>query len=284
MAILNIESLKKLAKNDKLLGDDYLDENFEPASYDLRIGTIYKDGKIISNDHPKSSNYFTKIKPSEIVTFHTLEKVKIPHDCCGTVFALNSYSSAGLLILNPGHIDPGFEGYISVCAINLSEQEFDVDLGNKIFTLIIEKLDDEVPKKYRYQNIESLTRKEFEELQYKNRFQKLSSSFFDLILSYDKSNKLLRDLKFYEKFKGWFKKIFSILVTAASILGGLYLVFPDSSIFNKESKNKVIIEQYKDSLNVSKKRNSILLKKNDSISKAFEYSNNKKNDTIIKKD
>lgn len=76
MAILNIESLKKLAKEDKLLGDDYLDENFEPASYDLRIGTIYKDGKIISNDHPQSSLYFTKIKPSEIVTFHTLKKSK----------------------------------------------------------------------------------------------------------------------------------------------------------------------------------------------------------------
>ncbi|WOI23759.1 dCTP deaminase domain-containing protein [Nonlabens ulvanivorans] len=283
MAILNIESLKKLAKEDKLLGDDYLDENFEPASYDLRIGTIYKDGEIISSDHPKSPHYFTKIKPSEIVTFHTLEKVKIPNDCCGTVFALNSYSSAGLLILNPGHIDPGFEGYISVCAINLSEQEFDVDLGNKIFTLILEKLDDDVPKKYRYKNIENLTRKEFEELQYKNRFQKLSSSFFDLILSYDKSNKLLKDLKLYEKFKVWFKNILSILVTAASILGGLYLIFPDSSIFNKESKNKKIIKQYMDSLDVSKKTNTKLLKTNDSISKAFEYSTKKKNDTIIKK-
>jgi deoxycytidine triphosphate deaminase len=273
MAILNIESLKKLAKEDKLLGDDYLDENFEPASYDLRIGTIYKDGKIISNDHPQSSLYFSKIKPSEIVTFHTLEKVKIPHDCCGTVFALNSYSSSGLLILNPGHIDPGFEGYISVCAINLSKKEFDVDLGHKIFTLIIEKLN------------ESISRKEFEVLQFKNRFQKLSSSFFDLILSYDKSNKLLKNLKFYENLKGLFNKILLILVTAASILGGIYLIFPDSSIFNKESKNKVIINQYKDSLNVSKITNLSLLKINDSLSKAFdfEYSIKRDNETIIKK-
>jgi deoxycytidine triphosphate deaminase len=286
MAILNIESLKKLAKEDNLLGNDYLDENFEPSSYDLRIGTIYKDGEIISKDSPKSKYYFTKIKPSEIVNFHTLEKVKIPHDCCGTVFALNSFSSQGLLILNPGHIDPGFEGYISVCAINLSEKEFDVNLGEPIFTLIIEKLNESVPKKHRYKNKhENLTRKEFEEIQYQNRFQKLSNSFFDLILAYDKANKLLKDLKVYEKYKSIFKKGVFLLVTAASILGGIYLIFPDSSIFNKESKNKVIINQYKDSLNVSKKTNLSLLKINDSLSKAFdfEYSIKKDNETIIKK-
>tara|TARA_R110002033_G_scaffold153429_1_gene189931 strand:- start:4995 stop:5849 length:855 start_codon:yes stop_codon:yes gene_type:complete len=283
MAILNIKSLKKLAKEDNLLGHDYLEQNFEPASYDLRIGTIYKDGKIISAEHPKSPHYFTKIKPSEIVTFHTLEKVKIPHNCCGTVFALNSYSSSGLLILNPGHIDPGFEGYISVCAINLSEQEFDVDLGKEIFTLIVEELDEIVPKKYRYQNPKYLNRKEFEEKQYKDRFQKLSNSFFDLILSYDKSNKLLKDLKVYEKVKVQLKKVFSILVTAASILGGIFLLFPDSSIFNNESKNREVIEKYKDSINNLKENNLLLFKQTDSIHKVLKNSIQKRTDTLIKK-
>ncbi|WP_445722250.1 dCTP deaminase domain-containing protein [Flavobacterium sp.] len=276
MAILNIDSLIKLAKEKHLLGDDYLEENFEPASYDLRIGTIYKDGKIISKDHPKSKFYFTKIKPSEIVTFHTLEKVKIPHDCCGTVFALNSYSSSGLLILNPGHIDPGFEGYISVCAINLSEQEFDVELGNKIFTLIINKLDNIVPEDKRYINNTSLNRKEFEKKQYKDRFQKLSSSFFDLILSHDKSNKLLKNLKIYERIKGYIIHILNILAISATILCGIYLIFPNSIIFNKETNNEIIINKYKDSLNIDKKINQQLLNENDSIKKEFQILKDKK--------
>jgi len=43
MPILNIESLKTLAAENNLFGKDSIEENFQPSSYDLRIGAIYRD-------------------------------------------------------------------------------------------------------------------------------------------------------------------------------------------------------------------------------------------------
>ncbi len=53
-------------------------------------------------------------------------------------------SSQGLLILNPGHIDPGFKGPISICAINLSKENFKINIGDDAFTLIISDLSEKL--------------------------------------------------------------------------------------------------------------------------------------------
>ena len=255
MSILNIETLKDLARKHNLFGADYSDENFQPCSYDLRIGTIYKNEKIVSASHPESSVYFVKVKPSEIITLLTLEEVNMPQDCCGTVFAINSHSSSGLLILNPGHIDPGYKGPISICAINLSKKPIKLRLKDSIFTIILEKLDKQIPEGNRYINKEYDSRKDLEEVHYKERFSNLSNSFFDLVLGYEKANKLLVD-RIYDNFKNFLKKTGGILIAIASILGGFYLIFPNSILFNLNKKEPVInenikvIDNYKDSLEV----------------------------------
>jgi deoxycytidine triphosphate deaminase len=238
MAILNIDSLKKLAKENKLLGDNYKLENFQPSSYDLRIGTIYNNNKIISADHPDSSTYYVEVRPSEIITMLTLEEVNMPHNCCGTVFALNNHSSTGLLILNPGHIDPSYIGPISVCAINLSKESIKISLNDKIFTLIVEKLNKVVSEKDRYKNKTLTSRKIFEENQYKTNFSKLSNSFFDLVVGYKDQKKLLGEV-LYERFWHYVKiflKILAAIATIAGILRFIYALYPEE--INELIKNK----------------------------------------------
>ncbi len=109
MAIIIKDELLILANNPnvKILGDDFDSANFESCSYDLRIGAVFIGDKIISQHHQQNSNWNINVKPSEIVTILTLEDVNLPKDICATVFAINSLSSTGFLILNPGHIDPG---------------------------------------------------------------------------------------------------------------------------------------------------------------------------------
>jgi deoxycytidine triphosphate deaminase len=244
MSVLNIEALRDLADNHNLLGDNFDCNNFQPSSYDLRIGTIYKDGRIYSKSHPDKNCYFISVKPSEIITLLTLEEINIPQNCCGTVFALNRFSSTGLLILNPGHVDPGFEGPISICAINLSKEPIKLSLEDDIFTLIIDKLDEGVPKESYYINKKFSSRKELEEKQYKTRFENLSKSFFDLVVGYEKANKLLID-RIYTNFTSYFKKLILILVPICAILAGVYLLFPDLSIFKTDSKESIEIENFK---------------------------------------
>lgn len=177
MAILTEKEIEQYAKDPsiKLIGDNYLHDNIQGASYDLRIGTVYKDEKIINDSKKKE---VLKLNPSEIVTILTLEEVNIPTNICATVFPINSKSSAGLLILNPGHIDPGFSGPISICAINLSKETKYLSIGEDIFTIIFEEL---IATTSGYDNNFKGSRSDYEKKFLKERSSKLSPSFFDLL-------------------------------------------------------------------------------------------------------
>lgn len=200
MAVFTKQEIIKLAqdKEIKLLGDNYLIDNIKGASYDLRIGTIYIKNRILSISKSKNKllslkkfdKNIIKLLPSEIITILTLEEVHIPDYLCGTVFPINSKSSSGLLILNPGHIDPGFKGPISICAVNLSEETKYLTIGENIFTIIFDEL---TSKTEPYSKNFVGTREEYEIKYYKERFSKLSPSFFDL-LKVDKYEKHLRTL------------------------------------------------------------------------------------------
>lgn len=115
---------------------EYEISHLQGASYDLRIGTIFQGGKIISFTDEKEANTIVTLQPSEIVTMLTKESVELPLNIHATVFAINKNSSSGLLILNPGHIDPGFKGPITICAINLSKDQMVLAVDRKIFTII----------------------------------------------------------------------------------------------------------------------------------------------------
>ena len=82
-------------------------QNLRSCSYDLRIGTIFRNGQLINDIHPEA-NLQVIIQPGEIISIFTLEEVILSDDIMATVFAINAQSSRGLLVLNPGHIDPGF--------------------------------------------------------------------------------------------------------------------------------------------------------------------------------
>lgn len=109
----------------------YDSSNLEASSYDLRIGTIFKDKKVIKDTEEQLS-----IEPGEIINLFTLEEVNLPPNVAATVYPINSQSSRGLLVLNPGHIDPGYHGPITVKAINLRRVTLPINRGKKILTII----------------------------------------------------------------------------------------------------------------------------------------------------
>lgn len=236
MATLGKTKLINLIKNQDLV-TPYIEKNIKSASYDLRIGTIYQRTKIYSKDHNTSQSLIT-VKPSEIVTILTLEIIKIPNDCVGTVFAINKMSSNGFLILNPGHIDPGYNGLITICGINLSNQNIYLDLEDSIFTLIIDNLDEPLQEKdlYPNNNYDPKERKKYEKEQFKSKFSKLSNSFFDLIVNHKDGINLFK-LIFKQSLFKIIKIIFKILVGIAALYGVL-------QFFNSiKNENRPIADQ-----------------------------------------
>ena len=70
----------------------------------------------------------------------TAEKLSLPNDIAATAYAMNSQSSEGFLVLNPGHVDPGYEGPLEIKAVNLRKVPLALGIGDPIFTVIFQSL------------------------------------------------------------------------------------------------------------------------------------------------
>lgn len=114
-------------------------QNLLACIYDLRIGTIFRNVQLINDMHPEANLQFL-IQPGEIISIFTLEEVILSDDIMATFFVINAQSSRGLLVLNPGHIDPGFHGSLSVKALNVRKVPLALSRQAPIFTIIFEKL------------------------------------------------------------------------------------------------------------------------------------------------
>lgn len=113
--------------------------NIQGCSYDLRIGTIFRDGQVINADHHKAMDQHI-IEPGEVVSIFTLEELQLPDDIAATAYPMNKQSSEGLLVLNPGHVDPGFKGPLTVRALNLRKVPMAISREADIFTVVFERL------------------------------------------------------------------------------------------------------------------------------------------------
>lgn len=122
-------------------------ENVQACSYDLRIGTIFKDGEAIVGDEG-GTNKHVVLKAGDVLSMFTLEELALPPDICATVFPINSQSSRGLLVLNPGHVDPGYDGPITVKVLSISKSEMIIKRGEPIFTVIFDRLEAATSKPY----------------------------------------------------------------------------------------------------------------------------------------
>lgn len=296
MATIGRKKLSSLIKSNTLL-DNYEIKNIKSASYDLRIGTIYKDSKIYSEDNTNSEHPIT-VKPSEIISLLTLETVKIPLDSTGTVFAINSMSSRGFLILNPGHIDPGYIGPITICAINLSKESIYLYLGQSIFTLIINTLDAKLTKSEAYQKniFDQKNRKSYEQSLFLNKFSKLSNSFFDLIHNHKDMPKIVSEIIVKRRRENW-RKFYESLKSGSTIARGLYAVlgilltlnlfkFKDSNeLQNQFNQQKALYESRIDALDslsnsIIKRNDSLIIENLNLINKYDSIVN--KNDSLMK--
>jgi len=137
VGILNDEAIKSEIKAGRLItGAD--ENNIQACSYDMRIGSIFRRGVPIKTLPVQEEDI--QVQPGEVVSLFTLEEVNLPADISATAFAINEMSSQGLLVLNPGHVDPGFSGPLTVRAINIRKNTKTINLGTKIFTVIFERL------------------------------------------------------------------------------------------------------------------------------------------------
>lgn len=162
MAMIPKEAIIQLVKDGWILVDpsdpiapkkEFIPEKdqIQPASVDLRIGIIFRKKKRLSeteryDEQCDSVVQYDKLgevvnlSKGEIVTILTYEAVRLPDNIAGTLFPPNSLSVEGVLILNPGHVDPGYLGRVTVRLINFKEATLPLRIGQNIFTMTLEQI------------------------------------------------------------------------------------------------------------------------------------------------
>jgi deoxycytidine triphosphate deaminase len=139
MTILTKKDIEDRINLGKLISNGNLNR-VSTCSYDMAVGTIFKDGLVIDSTLPPAERHII-VKPGEVVTMLTSEELHLPKDIAATAYAMNSRSSEGFLVLNPGHVDPGFNGPLEIKAINLRKVSLVLCLEDPIFTVIFQKLE-----------------------------------------------------------------------------------------------------------------------------------------------
>ncbi|HXH48092.1 MAG TPA: hypothetical protein VNM47_01850 [Terriglobia bacterium] len=117
------------------------DSPVQPASIDLSVGRIHipgtAEGDPGSELKPKKEH---SLKPGETAVIATREQFNLPSDMLGIAFPPSKVSFKGILMTNPGHIDPGYRGPLRFTIINMGSQDFFVREGDPIVSVLVFRL------------------------------------------------------------------------------------------------------------------------------------------------
>jgi dCTP deaminase len=117
------------------------DSPIQSSSVDLHIGKIFLPGKTGkaegSADCPIELH---ALEPGQTAIVSTLEELCLPNDIGAFGFPPSRVSVTGLLMTNPGHVDPGYAGPLRFTVINMGKTDFVLRRNDSIVTLLFIKL------------------------------------------------------------------------------------------------------------------------------------------------
>lgn len=115
----------------------------QPSSVDLTVGEIYVPfrKKWFGRVGAAKGRTDLVIESGETAVVLTGEVCNFPSDIGAIGFPPVKVSSKGLLMTNPGHVDPGFKGRMSFTVINMGREPFPLRKGDQIVTLLLYKME-----------------------------------------------------------------------------------------------------------------------------------------------
>jgi dCTP deaminase len=114
----------------------------QPSSLDLTIGKIFIPGTP-SNEMGGSNNGKNEhnLDQGHTAVIRTREAIRMGPNRSAIAFPPSRTSLRGLLMTNPGHIDPGYEGPLHCTVINMGRETFALNRGERIMRVLFFELD-----------------------------------------------------------------------------------------------------------------------------------------------
>src|SRR6266478_5025281 len=118
------------------------DSPVQPASLDLTVGLVFEPCREDQNkqDLPVGETRYV-LKPGHTAIVLTREELKMPNNLLAIGFPPSKVVSVnGILMTNPGQVDPGYEGRLRFTVINMGRKDFVLTEGDVIVSLILMEL------------------------------------------------------------------------------------------------------------------------------------------------
>jgi deoxycytidine triphosphate deaminase len=115
------------------------ESKIQAASLDLTIGEVYLPGVEAGKPGSASAPITTEmtLETGQTAVIRTTEALDLGHDLAGIGFPPASLSLKGLLMTNPGHIDPGYRGPLHLTVINMSRVPLPLVAGSRIIRVLL---------------------------------------------------------------------------------------------------------------------------------------------------
>jgi deoxycytidine triphosphate deaminase len=110
---------------------DGVEDSFRFNSYDLTVGAIIQASGDEVEDH--------LLKPQGIIEVISRERICLPEDIVGYALVKTKLCNLGILPLNIGIIDSGYQGYLSAMLLNFSNEDFRIDKGDVFLRLTFQE-------------------------------------------------------------------------------------------------------------------------------------------------
>jgi dCTP deaminase len=127
----------------------------QPSSIDLHIGKVSIPAERTSQkpDDVISGRYH--LQPGQTAVVTTREDLHMRPNLAAVGFPPSHVSVQGLLMTNPGHVDPGYVGKMHLTVINMSRDSIELRVDDPIVTVLFLELDGDVTADYRKRNPEA---------------------------------------------------------------------------------------------------------------------------------
>lgn len=129
----------RLVKNYKKNQNAVRDLRVQPASFDMTVGSIYRVPSSSKNDWTVSGQETGEscvLQPGETILVQSAEELDVPQEIAGLGSPPASLSSKGMLMVSPGHIDPGYNGHLLFTLINMGKEPLPIKQSEPIFTTV----------------------------------------------------------------------------------------------------------------------------------------------------
>lgn len=144
MLLTDTEIKKAILSGQINFGSAFDHQKIQSSSVDLTAGRIYVPETIKKinevQDFSDLAIHQCNIGAGETIIIELSEEIQLSKDIGCILLPPNSLTKNGIIMTNPGHIDPGYSGKLTVCLINMGRDTVTMEQRSVVATLLLFKL------------------------------------------------------------------------------------------------------------------------------------------------